>query len=147
MKEEKKTAPATPATAPATASAIVVPIPIVTPSFNIELVDDDDLPFTNLSPLTLAETAPEMKNSTAQLKLKMKKERFTANVAAAATASSWQELQRDDDVGTGDVPSPTVTKVEHHQQQQSSPHIDSSTLCNEDKGAAAAATTLPNKEQ
>jgi hypothetical protein len=88
-----------------------------------------------------------MKNSTAQLKLKMKKERFTANVAAAATASSWQELQRDDDVGTGDVPTPTVTKVEHHHQQQSSPRIDSSSSCNEDKGAAAAATTLPNKEQ
>ena len=143
MKGEKKTAPATPA-APATASAV---IPIVTPSFNVELVDDDDLPFTNLSLLTLAETAPEMKNSTAQLKLKMKNERFTANVAAAAAASSLQELQRDDDVGTGDVPTPTVTKVEHHHQQQSSPRIDFSSSCNEDKGAAAAATTLPNKEQ
>ena len=162
MKGEKKTAPATPATAPATASAV---IPIVTPSFNVELVDDDDLPTTPpLFTIAKTATAPEMKNSSNSYynlfvlpdKLKMKKERFTTNVAAAAAASSWQDLQRDDDdddddddIGTGDVPTPTptVTKVEHHQEQQPSPRNDSSSSCNEDKGAAAAATTLPNKEQ
>ena len=75
--------------------------------------------------------------------LKMKKERFTTDVAAAA---SWQELQQDDnDIGTtGDVPTPTPTATLHHHQQQSSPRIDSSSS---NKGAAAAATNTPNKEQ
>ena len=93
MKEEKKTASAT-------ASSV---IPIITPSFNIELVDDDDLPTLPqelLLPLpTIAETntAPEMKNSSNSYynlfvlpdnELKMKKGRVSTNLRCCIVAGT-----------------------------------------------------------